>query len=295
MYKDLELEGKKIYPLISSGKMDLSKSSIKLVCLYDNNKDTEYKITQVNDNSFLTEEGRLPFDWLTIGDRVLVVKNDQNAKMIEDAIKTPVERKKDKLLEKALSLGLPPDKCSQMPFDNLENYLKIFNTIVPSQFDREQAFEVSRKYSLNHFSVLAFEKCLNDIEKKLGSPDPQARFHLTYMFRHTGKLRECIKCSNVVEYPRSRFPCKPGLLSVIATVRAACFLDIFEIHFDAELLKVAKKTIDKSYAISKSSGASLEEVSLVYKRLDKCRDEINRVNVVRRVNEAYKNWSDWLQ
>ena len=39
----------------------------------------------------------------------------------------------------------------------------------------------------------------------------------------------------------------------------------------------------------------LEEVSLVYKRLDKCRDEINRVNVVRRVNEAYKNWSDWLQ
>ena len=293
MYKDLELEGKKIYPLISSGKMNLS--SLKLICLYDNNKDTEYKITGVENNGFLTNEGMLPFDWLIVGDRVLVVENDQNAKITEDAVKTPVERKKDKLLDKALSLGLPPDKCGQVPFDNLENYLKIFNPTAPSQFDREQAFEVSRKYALNYFSVLAFEKCLYDIEKKLGSPDPQARFHLTYMFRHTGKLRECIKCSNVVEYPRSRFHCKPSLLSVIATVRAACFLDIFEMHFDAELLKVAKKTIDKSYAISKSSGTSLEEVSLVYKRLDKCRDEINRVNVVRRVNEAYKNWSDWLQ
>ena len=77
MYKDLELEGKKIYPLISSGKMDLS--SLKLICLYDNNKDTEYKITGVENNGFLTNEGMLPFDWLIVGDRVLVVENDQNA------------------------------------------------------------------------------------------------------------------------------------------------------------------------------------------------------------------------
>ena len=47
--------------------------------------------------------------------------------------------------------------------------------------------------------------------------------------------------------------------------------------------------------LSKSSGTSLEEISLVYKRLDECRDEINRVSVVRRVNEAYKNWSYWLR
>ena len=47
--------------------------------------------------------------------------------------------------------------------------------------------------------------------------------------------------------------------------------------------------------LSKSSGTSLKEISLVYKRLDKCRDEINRASVVRRVNEAYKNWSYWLR
>ena len=59
-----------------------------------------------------------------------------------------------------------------------------------------------------------------------------------------------------------------NLLAVLATIRAATFLDIYELHNDKELLSRSRKTIDKAWAISKNQNGSLHEASLVYKRIE---------------------------
>ena len=102
---------------------------------------------------------------------------------------------------------------------------------------------------------------------------------------HTGELFKALQTSNVVELSRDKFECHPDLIAVICTVRAATYLDIFEFHNDTELLERARLTINKSWAIKKSS-----EASLVYKRLDKLKGEILKENYIRSINEAYKDW-----
>ena len=89
---------------------------------------------------------------------------------------------------------------------------------------------------------------------------------------------------------QSRFRCPPNLLAILATIRAATFLDIYELHNDKELLFRSRKTIDKAWAISKING-SLHEASLVYKRIEALRHWSLRL--CGKVNKAYSDWADW--
>ena len=77
-------------------------------------------------------------------------------------------------------------------------------------------------------------------------------------------------------------------MSMIATTRAATFLDIFEKHSDPELLRLAKATAGKAWANKKT-----DETSLVYQRLDKLKREMEEINYKTKVSRAYADWADW--
>ena len=79
------------------------------------------------------------------------------------------------------------------------------------------------------------------------------------------------------------------MLGVLCTLRAATLLDIYELHWDPKLLKVARKTNGKAWAMEKGS-----HVILVYKRLEKFERELERMEYNKKVVAAYKDWAAWM-
>ena len=75
---------------------------------------------------------------------------------------------------------------------------------------------------------------------------------------------------------------------MLCTIRAATFLDIFELHFDQNLLTSARKTAKKAYALTRDP-----EISLAYQRLSKFERAIGAIDYKSRLNEAFRNWANW--
>ena len=82
--------------------------------------------------------------------------------------------------------------------------------------------------------------------------------------------------------------CSNFILSALCTTRAATFLDIFQAHFDPQLLRVARLTANKAYANKQDS-----MVSAVYQRLSSYERDMEQLEYKAKINEAYKNWSSW--
>ena len=101
------------------------------------------------------------------------------------------------------------------------------------------------------------------------------------------QLEKAVKTSVVVE-TGDHFNASPQLISIIATIRAASLLDIFEAHHDLEILPVAQKTLGKAWANQKSQVAS------VYKRLDALKRLVEEQNYKKRIHSAYVNWASWI-
>ena len=105
---------------------------------------------------------------------------------------------------------------------------------VPSPADRTRFFEIAKHTNLNWCSRF-FEDWWKKLHNGVTS-EPVAIMHLGFVFRHTGRQKDAITVTNVVEFGRDRFQCPSNLMSMIATTRAATFLDIFEKH-SPELLR----------------------------------------------------------
>jgi hypothetical protein len=86
-----------------------------------------------------------------------------------------------------------------------------------------------------------------------------------------------------------RFKASRHLISIIATIRAASLLDIFELHNDPEILPIAQKTLGKAWSSNQS-----QEAASVYKRLDALKRIVEEQNYKRRVDAAYVDWASWL-
>ncbi len=283
------LEGKKAFQLLKSNI--LNENLIYNSILYDPISDKEIQIQKFEEGQFISENSKFPIDWLCLRDRELIfTENIDKIRLIVETNKTPIEKKEDiiKNFFKENNLSFNEKKLSQKEQNILIklSQLKSF----PSEYDQQLFFDVIKKVSKENNKILFWSSkfisnWLNEREQFIGKAHGLSRFQLTYIFRHTGELFKALQTSNVVELSRDKFECHPDLIAVICTVRAATYLDIFEFHNDTELLERARLTINKSWAIKKSS-----EASLVYKRLDKLKGEILKENYIRSINKAYKDW-----
>ena len=209
-----------------------------------------------------------------------------------DILLEAAENRKEAVHNKLATMGYPLDLCKA----SLEEKEFIIGVLTrkssPSKYDRTKIFDVAKDPQVDlkimRWYVSFFSKWLQDIEWK-NFPEPEGRMHLAYLYRHTADYLRVLKVTNVTEFGQQRFPCASGMLAVLCTIRAATLLDVYELHWDPELLKIARKTIGKAWAMTKS-----EHASLVYKRLEKFERELESQEYVKKVNEAYKDWASYI-
>ena len=185
------------------------------------------------------------------------------------------------------AIGFPITK-SAVELEEREFALKVMKSdSVPSERERSKFFDIAKRAQPMHWAVRHFERWLLNLER--GEQfDPIGRMHLCYCFRHTRQLEKAVKASVVIE-TGGRFKASPHLISIIATIRAASLLDIFELHNDPEILLIAQKTLGKAWSSNQS-----QEAASVYKRLDALKRGVEEQNYKKRVDSAYVDWARWL-
>lgn len=257
--------------------------------LYDGNEDGETeKVISFDGQNILTVNKVYPLGWLNRPNSELIFTKPSGKlhDLIKEAI-TPGEARLeivDRLLAK---MGFPVN-ATAVSLEEREFILRLAETSsIPSVNERSKFFEIARSVESIYWAVSYFERWLIDLEKN-GGFDALGRMHLTYVFRHIGQLDKAIKTSNVVEFG-GRFKCSSQLLSVIATIRAASFLDLFEFHNDPQILFIANKTLGIAWKNHKS-----DEASAVYRRLDNYKRIVEEQNYKLRINSAYNDWAKWV-
>jgi len=181
-----------------------------------------------------------------------------------------------------------PVTVSTVELEEREFAVKVMESdAVPSQRERSKFFDIAKRAEPMHWAVRHFERWLLNLERGERF-DPVGRMHLCYCFRHTHQLEKAVKASVVIE-TGGRFKASPHLISIIATIRAASLLDIFELHNDPEILPIAQKTLGKAWFNNKS-----QEAASVYKRLDALKRIVEEQNYKKRVDAAYVDWASWL-
>ena len=181
-----------------------------------------------------------------------------------------------------------PVTTSTVELEEREFSLRLMESVaVPSEKERSKFFDIAKRAEPMHWAVRHFERWLLYLEKGERF-DPVGRMHLCYCFRHTRHLEKAVKASVVIE-TGGRLKAPPKLISMIATIRAASMLDIFELHNDPEILSITEKTLGKAWFNDKS-----QEAAAVYKRLDALKRLVEEQNYKRRVDVAYVDWASWL-
>lgn len=270
------------------------KENIEGVYFYDGNDEgREEKILNIVDGKIITSSNQYSINLLNKHDAELILKQQtQQVLDLLDELKTPYEKRAEEMSAKLTAIGIAPSYLSNNQ-DDMNFVINICESKkVPSHSQREKLYEIVKKSKNMHWSVKFFSSWLKEIETE-NNFDPIGRLHLGYIYRHTGRFKEAIQVLNVVEFPPSRFNCPPNLLAVLATIRAATFLDVYELHNDKELLFRSRKTIDKAWAISKNHNGSLHEASLVYKRIEAFETLVSAIGYVVKLNKAYADWADW--
>lgn len=204
-----------------------------------------------------------------------------------DSLKSVGEKRQETVDNHLASIGFPIN----LGVASLEEKEFIWSLVdtesVPSASHRSTLFELAKKSTNLNWCTRFFERWLLAVEKDNG-PEPIGRMHLAYVFRQTGLLKKALEVTSVVEFPRERFRCPPHLMSILATIRAAVYIDIFEKCNDRDLLVFSRKTVNKAWAINKS-----DEASNVYQRLHKLERLIETEDYKKKIDQAYKDWADW--
>ena len=246
------------------------------------------------DGYILTEKKKYSYKIFLKNDDFELVfsKPNQELRDLIDGTKSEFSKRTQAIDSSLGSMGYPLRLCkaSLVQKEFICNVLTRKNT--PSKYDRSKIFDIAKAPQLENkimrWYVPFFSKWLQDIEGQ-NLPEPEGRMHLAYLYRHTGNYLRALKVTNVTEFGQQRFPCPPRMLGVLCTIRAATFLDIYELHWDPKLLKVARKTNGKAWAMEKGS-----HVILVYKRLEKFERELERMEYNKKVVAAYKDWAAWM-
>lgn len=189
--------------------------------------------------------------------------------------------------DQLIAIGFPITD-STVELEEREFVVKVMESdSIPSERERSKFFDIAKRAQPMHWAVRHFERWLLNLERGERF-DPVGRMHLCYCFRHTRQLEKAVKASVVIE-TGGRFKASPHLISIIATIRAASLLDIFELHNDPEILPIAQKTLGKAWFNNKS-----QEAASVYKRLDALKRILEEQNYKKRVDAAYVDWASWL-
>lgn len=284
---EIIVSGSKAIKLLSLP--DFPKANLFGAEVYDGNDACVTEpVLNFNNCEIATAERIYPLSWLNRSTSELIfTKPSSHLHELLQGTVTLGEARLETANDQLKAIGFPVT-VSTVELEEREFALKMMESdAVPSEGERSKFFDIAKRAEPMHWAVRHFERWLLNIERGERF-DPVGRMHLCYCFRHTRQLEKAVKASVVIE-TGGRFKASPHLISIIATIRAASLLDIFELHNDSEILPVAQKTLGKAWANQKS-----QEAALVYKRLDALKRIVEEQNYKKRIDAAYVNWASWL-
>ena len=245
-------------------------------------------VLNFNNGQIATAAKVYPLSWLSRSTSELIFTKP--SRQLHELLRGTVtlgEARIETVNDQLKAIGFPVT-VSTVELEEREFAVKVMESdAVPSQRERSKFFDIAKRAEPMHWAVRHFERWLLNLERGERF-DPVGRMHLCYCFRHTRQLEKAVKASVVIE-TGGRFNASPHLISIIATIRAASLLDIFELHNDPEILPIAQKTLGKAWFNNKS-----QEAASVYKRLDALKRIVEEQNYKKRVDAAYVDWASWL-
>ena len=288
MFDEISLSGEKaIKLLMSDGFPSDNRFGLRF---YDGNEAGEdEEIASFDDGYICTPTRRYPFSWLRKPDAELIItEKSAELETFLASLSTPFENRMNNVNTLLQAIGFPV-AVNTTTLEDREFVLRLTEgSDVPSSSDRSRFFEIAKASTNLNWCSRFFEEWWKKLREGAAS-QPDAIMHLAYVFRNTGRYRDAIKITNVVEFGAERFRCPPKMMSILSTQRAATFLDIFERHGDPELLRFARGSLGKAWRYNTGS----PEASAVYQRLDKMKRNMEEERYKARVDQAYADWADW--
>jgi hypothetical protein len=284
---EIIVSGSKAIKLLSLS--DFPEANLFGAEVYDGNDAcVTQSVLNFNNGEIATAEKIYPLSWLNRSPSELIfTKPSQQLHELLRGTVTVGEARLETVNDQLKAIGFPVT-VGTIELEEREFALKVMESdAVPSERERSKFFDIAKRAEPVHWAVRHFERWLLNLERGERF-DPVGRMHLCYCFRHTRQLEKAVKASVVIEIG-GRFKASPHLISIIATIRAASLLDIFELHNDPEILPIAQKTLGKAWANQKS-----QEAASVYKRLDALKRIFEEQNYKKRINAAYVDWASWL-
>lgn len=135
---------------------------------------------------------------------------------------------------------------------------------VPSPAERSRFFEIAKASASLNWCSRFLEEWWKKLRDGVAS-EPEAIMHLAYVSRNTGRYRDAITITNVVEFGADRFRCPPRMIAIGAA----------------------------GGAWAENTGSP--EASAVYQRLDRLKREMEEENYKARVDQACADWADWTR
>jgi len=268
---------------------DFPKANLFAAEVYDgNDAGATEPVLNFNNGQIATAAKVYPLSWFNRSTSELIfTKPSPQLHELLRCITTSGEIRLETVNEQLKGIGFPIS-VGAVELEEREFVIRLMESdAVPSERERSKFFDIAKRAEPMHWAVRHFERWLLNLENGQRF-DPVGRMHLCYCFRHTRQLEKAVKASVVIE-TGNRFKASPKLISIIATIRAASMLDIFELHNDPEILAVTQKTLGKAWFNDKS-----QEAAAVYKRLDALKRLVEEQNYKRRVDAAYVDWASWL-
>jgi hypothetical protein len=147
-------------------------------------------------------------------------------------------------------------------------------SILPTRNQRDKGYNALKKWDLLRIGVKLCERWRQLSTADGEKIEPDIFIKLAYCLRHTGRLEESYRVTEIVELPRSVVALSPMQRSILATIRAAILIDQYDLRPERKLLKQARSYAALAWANTKS-----EETSLVYKRLEKRENSLHETDV----------------
>ena len=251
-------------------------------------KSLDEEIISFKDGFIITTKNRYGLKIFYKEDAELIFP-EPSAKLLAliNSLKSVGEKRQETVDNHLAAIGYPIN-LGGISLEEKEFIWSLVNAdVVPSASYRSTFFELAKKSTNLNWCIRFFKSWLLDLEKD-SKPEPIGRMHLAFVLRQTGMFKQALQVTNVVEFPRERFNCPPNIMAILATIRAAIYLDIFERVSDKEHLYFARKTVNKAWAKNQS-----DEASNVYQRLQKFERLIETQEYKQKVDQAYLDWADW--
>ncbi len=181
----------------------------------------------------------------------------------------------DQAKQRLRDFGFDPERiASTADLERLDSVLGLSTArnAVPSDADRWAVFQVVQRVGQGRAALRHFQSWQNAVEDGHGY-DALGRLHIALLLRHSGRLKEALEASAVLDGPSRCAPGTERFVGHLSCTRAASMLDVFESDGNVARLAEAKRHLDRAYATDQS-----EEVKAVYGRLRRLQELLDREN-----------------